>query len=116
MVKRIKFDRGDIVLVRLNPTQGREQQGDMRPALVLSKAEFNALGLVMVAPISQGGNTARYAGFASSLDGAGTKTQGVVLVNHIRMLDLETRQARKIETAPSFVVDDALARLQTILD
>ena len=116
MVKRGKFDRGDIVLVGLNPTQGCEQQGDMRPALVLSKAEFNALGVVMVAPISQGGNFARYAGFASQLAGSGTETQGVVLVNQIRMLDLETRQAKKIEVAPQFVVDDALARLQAILD
>lgn len=116
MVRRSKFDRGDIVLVGLNPTKGREQQGDMRPALVLSKAEFNALGIVMVAPISQGGDFARYAGFASPLGGSGTETQGVVLVNQIRMLDLETRQAKKIEVAPQFVVDDALARLQAILD
>lgn len=116
MVRRAKFDRGDIVLVGLNPTQGREQQGDRRPALVLSKAEFNALGVVMVAPISQGGDFARYAGFASPLNGSGTKTQGVILVNQIRMLDLETRQAKKVEVAPQFVVDDALARLQTILD
>ena len=116
MVRRVKFDRGDIVLVCLNPTQGREQQGDMRPALVLSKADFNALGIVMVAPISQGGNFARYAGFASSLNGSGTQTQGVILVNQIRMLDLEARQAKKIEVAPQFVIEDALARLQAILD
>ena len=116
MVRRVDFERGDIVLVGLNPTQGRELQGDLRPALVLSNAEFNALGVVMIAPISQGGDFARYAGFASSLSGSGTKTQGVVLVNQIRMLDLEARQAKKVEVAPKFVVDDALSRLQTILD
>jgi mRNA-degrading endonuclease toxin of MazEF toxin-antitoxin module len=55
MVKRVKFDRGDIVRVNLNSTVGREQQGDFRPALVLSPAAFNALGVALVAPITQGG-------------------------------------------------------------
>jgi mRNA interferase ChpB len=32
------------------------------------------------------------------------------------MLDLEERGAKKIETAPDFVVEDALARLQAITD
>lgn len=53
MVRRAKFDRGDIVRVSLNPTEGREQQGDFRPALVLSPATFNALGVALVAPITQ---------------------------------------------------------------
>jgi mRNA interferase ChpB len=116
MVRRTKFDRGDIVTVRLAPVEGREQQGSARPALVLSTSMFNALGLVLVAPITQGGDFARHAGFAASLAGAGTKTQGVALVNQIRMLDLEARSAKRIETAPDFVVEDALARLRAIID
>lgn len=116
MVKRIKFDRGDIVIVNLEPTLGREQTGESRPALVLSTSVFNVMGVVLVAPITQGGDFARYAGFAVPLSGSGTKTQGVALVNQIRMLDLEERGAKKIESAPDFVTDDALARLQAILD
>jgi len=116
MVKRIKFDRGDIVRVSLNPTAGREQQGDFRPALVLSPAAFNALGVALVAPITQGGEFARFAGFAVPLSGAGKETQGVALVNMVRTLDLEARGAKLIERAPAEVIDDALARLQTILD
>ncbi|GAI18315.1 type II toxin-antitoxin system ChpB family toxin [Cupriavidus basilensis] len=116
MVRRVRFDRGDIVLVNLNPTAGREQQGDFRPALVLSPAAFNALGVALVAPITQGGDFARFAGFAVPLSGSGTETQGVALVNMVRTLDLEARGARKVERAPAEVVDDALARLQTILD
>jgi mRNA interferase ChpB len=34
----------------------------------------------------------------------------------IRSMDLDARGARKIESAPQFVVDDALARLQAILE
>ena len=59
---------------------------------------------------------ARYAGFAVPLSGAGTETQGVALVNMVRTLDLAARGAKKIETAPDFVVEDALARLRAILD
>lgn len=102
-------------MVNLDPTEGHEQQG-MRPALVLSTSTFNALGVVLVAPITQGGDFARHAGFAASLTGAGTKTQGAALVNQVRMLDLEARKAKRIETAPEFVVEDALARLRAITD
>jgi mRNA interferase ChpB len=116
MVRRVKFERGDIVRVNLNPALGHEQQGDFRPALVLSPAAFNAMGVALVAPITQGGNFARFAGFAVPLSGSGTETQGVALVNMIRTLDLEARGARKIERAPVEVINDALARLQTILD
>lgn len=116
MVRRTAFNRGDIVRVNLNPVVGREQQGDFRPALVLSPAAFNLMGVALVAPITQGGDFARYAGFAVPLSGSGTETQGVALVNMVRTLDLVGRQAKKIETAPDFVVEDALARLRAILD
>jgi mRNA interferase ChpB len=115
MVRVSCFERGDIVRVCLNPTVGREQQGDMRPALVLSPLSFNMLGVSLVAPITQGGNFARYAGFAINLMGSGTQTQGVILVNAIRTLDLEGRGAKKIEQAPTFIVEEALARLMAII-
>ena len=102
-------------MVNLDPTEGHEQRG-MRPALVLSTSAFNALGIVLVAPITQGGDFARHAGFATSLSGAGTRTQGVVLVNQIRMMDLEARMAKRVETVPEFVIEDALARLRAITD
>ncbi len=63
-MKRAKFNRGDIVRLNLNPTAGREQQGDFRPALIISPAAFNVSGLVLIAPVTQGGDFARYAGFA----------------------------------------------------
>jgi mRNA interferase ChpB len=116
MVKRPTFQRGDIVRVNLNPALGHEQQGEFRPALVLSAAAFNMMGVALVAPITQGGNFARFAGFAVPLSGSGTETQGVALVNMVRTLDLEARGAKKVETVPQFVIEDALARLQTILD
>lgn len=115
-MRRPRFERGDIVRVSLNPASGQEQQGDFRPALVLSPGAFNALGVALVAPITQGGDFARFAGFAVPLSGTGTETQGVALVNMIRTLDLEARGARKIERVPAEVMDDALARLQAIIE
>ena len=60
------FDRGDIIVVNLEPVVGREMQGERRPALVLTTKEFNALGDVLIAPITQGGDHARFAAFALS--------------------------------------------------
>ena len=109
------FNRGDVVSVPLDPAMGYEQKGT-RPALVLTSKEFNRLGDVLVAPITQGGDFSRYAGFAVNLTGSGCKTQGVALVNKIRMLDLAARKARKIERVPQVVLDDTLGRLTALLE
>ncbi len=115
-MRRKKYERGDIVRVCLNPVYGREQQGDFRPCLVLSSSDFNQLGTVLVAPITQGGDFSRIKGFTVSLAGCGTDTQGVVLINSVRTLDLDARKAKKVESVPSCIVDDILARLVTILE
>lgn len=115
-MKRAKFNRGDIVRVNLNPTEGREQQGDYRPALVLTPAAYNATGLAVIAPITQGGDFARYAGFAVTLSGSGTETQGVVLCNQIRTVDLEARGAKRVEAVPEVVMDEVLARVQALFE
>ncbi|WP_301947847.1 type II toxin-antitoxin system ChpB family toxin [Stutzerimonas stutzeri] len=114
-MNRVEYGRGDIVRLNLNPTTGRVQQGDSRPALVLTPAVYNAAGLALIAPITQGDDFARYAGFAVTLNGAGTETQGVILCNQVRSVDLEARGARRVETAPDVVVEDALARVQALL-
>lgn len=110
------FERGDIVRACLNPTAGNELQGDMRPCLVLSTKQFNKLGLTVIAPITQGGNYARFEGFAVTLMGSGTDTQGVVLANGIRSVDLAARQAVKVEKAPAEIVNEVLAIVAAILE
>ena len=109
------FDRGDVVSVPMDPAIGHEQRGT-RPALVLTTKDFNKLGDVLVAPITQGGDFSRHAGFAVSLTGTGCRTQGVALINKVRMLDLAARKARRIERAPQAVIDEALGRLIALLD
>lgn len=110
------FERGDIVRVCLNPASGKEIQGEYRPCLVLSPKAFNKLGITLIAPITQGGNFSRFQGFTVSLMGAGTATQGVILTNGIRMVDLVARSAKKIEQAPKEVIEEVLAILGAILE
>lgn len=66
--------RGDIYLVTLDPTEGREQRGH-RPVLVISPQEFNeATKLPVILPITSGGEFARRIGFAVPI--LGIKTTG----------------------------------------
>jgi len=110
------MERGDIYLVSLDPASGHEQRG-MRPVLVISPGAFNRLTKTpVVLPISSGGSFARTAGFAVSLTGAGTRTTGVVRCDQPRALDLGSRHARKLESVPSVIVDEVLAKLSTILE
>jgi mRNA-degrading endonuclease toxin of MazEF toxin-antitoxin module len=103
--------RGDIYLVSLDPSEGHEQQGT-RPVLIVSPDKFNALTKVpIVVPITSGGNFARTAGFAVSLDSAGTRTKGVVRCDQPRPIDLSARKARKLESVPDAIIDDVLARI-----
>lgn len=115
MVKRPCFERGDIVLVGFDPASGHEQKGAGRPALVLSVSAFNQLGMVLVAPVTQGGNFARYAGFSVPLLCEEGDIQGVILVNQVRMMDLCARQATRIGVASDETVEDTLLRLQAVV-
>ncbi len=109
------MERGDIYLVSLDPTAGHEQRG-RRPVLIVSPGAFNRLTRTpVVLPITTGGNFARTAGFAVSLDGAGTTTTGVVRCDQPRALDLGARDARKVESVPATVTEEVLARLAAIL-
>lgn len=110
------MERGDIYLVSLDPTAGREQQGT-RPVLIVSPAAFNrTTNTPVVLPITGGGNHARTSGFAVTLTGAGTSTTGVIRCDQPRAIDLRTRQAKKLESVPEFIMDEVLARLAVIFE
>ena len=104
--------RGDIYLVSLNPTAGREQSGG-RPVLVVSPAEFNeATKLPEILPITNGGDFARRLGFAVPI--TGIKTTGIVRCDQPRVIDLAARNARKVDTLPQDTMDEVLARVATL--
>ena len=107
--------QGDIYSISLDPTLGTEIRGT-RPVLILSNQEFNTGGRALVAPITQGGNLDRVAGWAVTLMGSGTATQGAAVVSQCRVLDLGARGGKKIESAPTEVIEEALAKLQAMVD
>ena len=109
------MDRGEIWLVSLDPIAGYEQSGK-RPVLIVSKASFNKLTrLPVVVPVTSGGSFARAAGFTVSLDGAGTKTTGVIRCDQPRTIDMAARNGKRLERIPDAVVNEVLARLDAIL-
>ena len=109
------MQRGEIWLVSLDPTAGREQRGT-RPVLIVSTAPFNQLTRTpVVLPITTGGSFARRRGFAVSLDDAGSRTVGVIRCDQPRALDLAARNGRRLEAVPGPIMDDVLARLAAIL-
>jgi mRNA-degrading endonuclease toxin of MazEF toxin-antitoxin module len=108
--------RGEIWLVGLDPTHGHEQKG-RRPVLIVSPEAFNRVTKVpVVLPITSGGNFARTAGFAVTLEGAGTKTTGIIRCDQPRALDLGARGGKKLESVPETIVDEVLARLTPIFE
>jgi mRNA-degrading endonuclease toxin of MazEF toxin-antitoxin module len=108
--------RGEIWLVSLDPTSGHEQKG-RRPVLIVSPEAFNRVTKVpVVLPITSAGGFARTAGFAVRLEGAGTKTTGIVRCDQPRALDLATRNARKLENAPDATMDEVLAKVAVIFE
>jgi mRNA-degrading endonuclease toxin of MazEF toxin-antitoxin module len=108
--------RGDIWLAGLDPTLGHEQKG-RRPVLIVSPEAFNRITKVpVVLPITSSGNFARTAGFAVNLEGAGTKTTGVVRCDQPRALDLAARAGKKLESVPDAIMEEVLARLAPIFE
>jgi mRNA interferase ChpB len=106
--------RGDIYMVDLEPTHGREQRGH-RPVVIVSPDDFNqATKLPIILPITNGGDFARRIGFAVPL--TGTKTTGAVRCDQPRVLDLSARNGRKVESLPPAMVEEVLAKVVTIFE
>lgn len=106
--------RGDIYLVSLDPTEGREQQGS-RPVLVVSPDAFNvATRLPVVCPITTGGDFVRRIGFAVPI--SGIRTTGVIRCDQPRVLDLAARHGRKVDSLPDEIMQDVLARIATLFE
>ena len=108
------MNRGDIYLVSLDPTEGREQRGH-RPVLIVSPAEFNtATKLPVILPITNGGEFARRIGFSVLI--SGITTTGVVRCDQPRVLDIAARNGRKIDTLPQSILDEVLAKVTPIFE
>lgn len=98
------FKQGDIILMDFAPQAGHEQAGK-RPALVISNELLNLnTNMTMVIPIT---STMKRHPLHVEL-GKTTKTQGMILCEHAKSLDLNARNAKFLENAPAVIVGDVL--------
>lgn len=106
------MNRGEIYLVSLDPAKGKEQYGT-RPVLIISSSEFNnATNTAIILPITNGGAYCKKIGFAIEI--IGIKTTGYIRCDQPRVLDIKSRNGKKIDTLPTSILEDALARTITI--
>lgn len=103
--------RGDVVWLSFDPQKGREQAG-RRPAVVLSSNSYNAkIGLAIFCPI-----TSRVKGYPFEVAiPRNDQIAGVILSDHVKSLDWQARQAEFITILPDDVIDEVLAKLNTLL-
>lgn len=108
--------RGDIVHLTFDPASGTEMNGK-HYGLVLSGKLFNAIGLAMICPISQGRSQfSRNQGLIVTLMGTGTDTQGNIHCHQLKSLDWKIRKAVFKERVDDYIVNDVLARIDTVLN
>lgn len=89
-------NQGDIISVNFAPARGREQTGE-RPALVISNTKYNIKSdFVIACPIT---STVKPMNVRVRLDER-TKTQGDILCEQVRIIDLRERPHRVVEAIP----------------
>ncbi|MGB3695105.1 MAG: type II toxin-antitoxin system PemK/MazF family toxin [Spirulinaceae cyanobacterium] len=104
-------ERGDIVKLNFNPNKGREQTG-YHPALIISPFAYNKIAsLALMCPIT---NQIKGLSFEVLLEES-MKTTGVALVDHVKSLDWRVRKAKFVEKATPEILEEVLARLETLV-
>jgi len=98
------FEQGDIILLDFDPQTGHEQRG-RRPAFVVSNNTFNRFTkAAMVCPIT---STDRDLSIQVRLNKR-TNTQGMIMCEQVKSLDLTRRNARFLEKAPPDIICDVV--------
>jgi len=103
-------DRGDIIWLEFDPQKGHEQKG-RRPAIVLSKIEYNQKSnLAIICPI-----TSKIKGYpfevrVSSIIG------GVILSDQIRSIDWQSRNAVYIEKTSEEILKKILENIDLLIN
>lgn len=97
--------QGDIVFLDFSPQSGHEQSG-RRPGIVISNEQFFVkTKFAVVCPIT---NTSNKFPLHIPLDNR-TKTTGVILTEHIKCLDVNSRNIQFVEKMPEDLLEKTLA-------
>jgi len=103
--------QGDIIFLDFDPTKGREQAG-CRPAVVISQTAFNQKrNLVFICPIT---SSARPLRFRVLLDDR-TRTQGDIICEQVRVIDLLARKCKVVEQLPRDLLKQVLEAVSVIV-
>src|SRR5579859_1200113 len=105
-------ERGDAVWIDLDPQAGHEQSG-RRPVVVISPIAYNKkVGLALFCPI-----TNKIKGYPFEvIIPDGLKVKGTILSDQIKSLDWKARKAEIIDKLPSEIIDEVLAKLNTLIE
>jgi len=105
------MNQGDLVLVDFDPIKGREQAG-YRPAVVISQTAFNQRrNLIFVCPITSNTKPLR---FRVLLDDR-TQTQGDIICEQVRVIDLLARKCKVVERLPRDLLIQVLDAVTVIV-
>jgi mRNA interferase MazF len=105
------MNQGDIIWVDFDPTKGREQAG-YRPAVVISQTAYNnKRNMIFICPIT---NSIKPLRFRVLLDDR-TETQGDVLCEQVRVIDLLARKCKIIEQLPKDLLRQVLEAVSVII-
>ena len=103
--------QGDIILVDFDPTKGREQAG-YRPAVIISQTAYNKKrDLVFICPITSSTKPLR---FRVLLDER-TQTQGDIICEQVRVIDLLARKCKVVERLPKDLFEQVLEAVSAII-
>jgi mRNA interferase MazF len=99
--------QGDIITLNFNPQTGHEQSG-RRPALVVSNASFHQYtNLAIVCPVT---NANHHFPLHVPLDKR-TETDGAVMCEQVKSLDLSARDMTFLEKIPTDLLEEVLDRI-----
>lgn len=104
--------RGDIVWIDLDPSQGAEIK-KTRPALVISPSNYNEkVGLALLCPITS--HKKGYP-FEVELPSKG-KIEGVILADQIKSLDWKARNAKFEEKVSTWIMTEVIEKISVLIE
>jgi mRNA interferase MazF len=103
-------ERGDIIWLNFNFQTGHEQ-GEKRPAVVLTPKEYNRRTSLIIACLI----TSKIKGYVFEVRLAGKKIDGVVLSDQVKSLDWKIRDAQLIERAPAEAISEIQEKLSLLI-
>lgn len=104
-------ERGDIIWINFSPHSGHEQ-GGRRPAIVLSPYNYNFQSkLALVCPV-----TSQEKGYPFEVKiPIGFKVKGVILADHIKSVDWDSRDSELIFKIPESIIEEVEKKFLTII-